>query len=190
MDYVHDEFKHNGHLIKIVHDEGADNPIDSDDCVKVVAWHRSYDIGTCDNFSSPEEFEEFCKETKVHRLPVYLLDHSGVTVSTAPFGCSWDSGQVGWVFVTDERAKEELRPDDPDAEVPTYDKALKSVVEEIDTWLTGNVWGYVIYKLCHCCGEPRNVVDSCWGFYGDPDEYVREEAMNNVPDLPKGTLAI
>jgi len=34
------------------------------------------------------------------------------------------------------------------------------------------------------------VVDSCWGFYGDPDEYVREEAMNNVPDLPKGTLAI
>ena len=30
-------------------------------------------------------------------LPLYLYDHSGITISTGPFSCPWDSGQVGWI---------------------------------------------------------------------------------------------
>lgn len=31
-------------------------------------------------------------------LPLYLYDHSGITISTVPFSCPWDSGQVGWIY--------------------------------------------------------------------------------------------
>lgn len=185
MSHVHETFEHNGHQIEIVHDDSADNPIKDEETVKVVEWTGSYDLGNCETFADPEEFEDFCKANKVHRLPLYLYDHSGLTVSTTPFGCQWDSGQVGWVFVTDEAAKTDLCPDDRDAKEHTYNGALEATVEELDTWLTGNVWGYVIKKLCPCCGEPRDVVDSCWGFYGDPDEDIRDEAMACVPEPDK-----
>ena len=31
-------------------------------------------------------------------LPVYLYDHSGPSISTTPFSCRWDSGQVGFIY--------------------------------------------------------------------------------------------
>lgn len=31
-------------------------------------------------------------------LPLYLYDHSGITISTEPFSCPWDSWQVGWIY--------------------------------------------------------------------------------------------
>ena len=31
-------------------------------------------------------------------LPLYLYDHSGITMNTGGFSCPWDSGQVGWIF--------------------------------------------------------------------------------------------
>ena len=33
-------------------------------------------------------------------FPLYLYDHSGITISTKPFGCRWDSGQVGYIYTT------------------------------------------------------------------------------------------
>ena len=33
-------------------------------------------------------------------LPLYLFDHSGITMNTSGFSCPWDSGQVGWIFCT------------------------------------------------------------------------------------------
>ena len=31
-------------------------------------------------------------------LPLYLYDHSGITMNTCGFSCPWDSGQVGWIY--------------------------------------------------------------------------------------------
>ena len=102
-------------------------------------------------------------------------------MNTSPFSCSWDSGQVGWVFVTDEDAQKYLYAD----EDGSYDNALKGTVAVLDDYLRGNVWGYRILKRCRCCGSTeRNEVESCWGFIGDPDGDVKVEAMHNVPDPP------
>ena len=35
-------------------------------------------------------------------VPLYVLDHSGVVFRTTPFCDPWDSGQIGWVYATDE----------------------------------------------------------------------------------------
>jgi len=54
--------------------------------------------------------ERFVKEyihKKAHEnaviLPVYMYDHSGITINTDGFSCPWDSGQVGVIFCTRER---------------------------------------------------------------------------------------
>jgi len=35
----------------------------------------------------------------VYIQSLYLYDHSGITMSTSPFSCPWDSGQVGFAYV-------------------------------------------------------------------------------------------
>ena len=37
-------------------------------------------------------------------LPLYLYDHSGITMNTTGFSCPWDSGQVGWIYAFKEDA--------------------------------------------------------------------------------------
>ena len=48
----------------------------------------------------------------------------------------------------------------------------KSVVDEWNQYLSGDVWGYVIKD------EEGEEVDSCWGFYGmeDCEEQARDSA--------------
>ena len=41
-------------------------------------------------------------------LPLYLLDHSGLAMNTSGFHDPWDSGQVGWIYVSKEAALKEF----------------------------------------------------------------------------------
>ena len=41
-------------------------------------------------------------------LPLYLYDHSGITMNTTGFSCPWDSGQVGWIYASKENALREF----------------------------------------------------------------------------------
>lgn len=90
-------------------------------------------------------------------LPLYLYDHSGITMSTGPFSCPWDSGQVGFIYVSRENAAKEWA-DTTEKQARNY---LCGEVEVYDQYLRGEVYGFVIEDLC---GEE---FDSCWGFFGD-----------------------
>jgi len=110
-------------------------------------------------------------------LHLYVYSHGGETIRTSPFSCSWDSGQIGYVFCTKEDVRKEFGEDDPE----TIEKAKKIMENEIKTlasWMEGDVWGYVIEK-------DGDLKDSCWGYYGQEgclhdakqmvDFYVEEE---------------
>lgn len=101
-------------------------------------------------------------------LPLYLYDHSGITISTGPFSCPWDSGQVGWIYVSIEQVKKEfgwkrLTRDRRQQIV----QILEKEVEEYDQYLTGQVFEYVLE------GNSEEIVDSCGGFFGE--EYCEQE---------------
>ncbi|HAM52828.1 MAG TPA: hypothetical protein DCP92_19825, partial [Nitrospiraceae bacterium] len=72
----------------------------------MVCFHRRYDLGDRHEFRSPEEFNQFLKNEKPICLPLYLFDHSGITISTEsgrfracdPQG--WDWGLLGYIYVT------------------------------------------------------------------------------------------
>jgi hypothetical protein len=102
-------------------------------------------------------------------LPLYLYDHSGITISTSPFGCNWDSGQVGWIFITNRTIKEEGIDE---SKVEEY---LKSDVETYDQFIRGEVYGYRVFKVTECSlgHQHEEELDSCWGHYGE-DECMKE----------------
>ena len=99
--------------LKIEQDTDPMNPRkDWDNITTMVCGHRSYDLGDKHNykqgdFNSWDEMkEQIIKDYKVLMIkPLYLYDHSGITISTSSFGCNFDSGQVGWVFVDETKFK-------------------------------------------------------------------------------------
>ncbi len=89
-------------------------------------------------------------------LPLYLYDHSGITISHGSFSDKWDSGQVGWHYITKKSLEENWNGD-----VEAAKKCLQAELDEYDNYLRGNVWGYVVEN------EDGDTIDSCWGFIGD-----------------------
>lgn len=89
-------------------------------------------------------------------MPLYLYDHSGITISTGRFSCSWDSGQIGWIYITKEKIEAEGWTKEQ------AEKYLEGEVETYDDYLTGNMWGWRVV------GDGENTEDgnSCWGYYG------------------------
>jgi hypothetical protein len=95
-------------------------------------------------------------------LPLFLYDHSGITMSTGGFSCPWDSGCVGVIVCDRATVEKEFGGDEDRAEA-----ALRAEVEEYDNYLTGNCWGYVCEEFKG--GGLWEEVDSCWGFLGNPE---------------------
>jgi hypothetical protein len=115
-------------------------------------------------------------------LPLYLYDHGGITMNTGGFSCPWDSGQVGWTYADYEMIKENYGEVTPET-VAKAEILLESAVKEYDYYLTGQCYGYKLYK-----GD--DVIDSCWGFLGDINdisknikEYLPSECENIIGSL-------
>jgi hypothetical protein len=100
-------------------------------------------------------------------LPLYLYDHSGITMNTTGFGCQWDSFQVGFIFISKQKMLQEyggkIVTQKLKDRVTEY---LKGEVETYDQYLTGDVYGYRVFKVEN--GEEEEL-DSCWGFYGEEE---------------------
>lgn len=102
------------HIIYIYkHSEPLDDPRECWDNLGVMTcFHGRYNLGDkhtlkSDDFSGWDELRSFLIN-KLHAciiLPLYLYDHGGITMSTTPFGCPWDSGQVGFIYATKNAIK-------------------------------------------------------------------------------------
>lgn len=96
-------------------------------------------------------------------LPLYLYDHSGLAMSTESFSgraphAEWDSGQVGWIYVSKEDALKEFDADKMTGAIrQKADALMRSEVAAYDSYLHGECYGFELYKN----GE---LSDSCWGF--------------------------
>ena len=141
----------------------CDSPRDWDNVGTMVCWHGRYNLGDEQPKIGPDEYLEDLPKGTI-TLPLYLYDHSGITMSTTKFSCPWDSGRVGFIYVTPETMKQEM--------IDTPEKAaeiLTNEVETYDTYLRGEVYGYIVEKPSTCDhGDTHwELIDSCCGFYGD-----------------------
>lgn len=111
-------------------------------------------------------------------LPLYLYDHGGITIRTSSFSCSWDSGQVGWIYVTKTRLRKELEVEQITKDIIRQaEKILRAEVETYDQYLTGKVYGFTVYEAEDGCFAE---LESCGGFYGSNPKKngMLEEAPN------------
>lgn len=163
--------------IKVIQDTDPESPRSWDNLGVMVCWHRRYKLGDQQPTQEPHEwFKEVPDDSVV--LPLYLMDHSGISISTGSFGDPWDSGQIGWIFATPEAIRNNFSITDITADVVTrVEECLKSEVKVYDLFLTGDVWGYTVesVKDCESCGHEivgDEVNDSCWGFFGDDLDFT------------------
>lgn len=164
--------------IHIKRDEHPENPRMWGGTVgTMAAFHGRYDLGDgvpfhTDDFSGWAEMRSHIEEEHdvVAILPLYLLDHSHLHMMTSPHRNKWDSGQVGYIYATQDDV-ERLGLEDRDPE--EIEEMLQDEVETYDQYLRGDVYGYILYEkeTCDKGHVHKEQVDSCWGFYTmDPSD--------------------
>ena len=117
--------------LKVEYDDTPINPrTDYDNFGKMVCWHSRYDLGDKHDFSEPREFlkhlidadNDSLDDLSINELkeladknniimPLYLYDHSGLTISCShsyPYNDRWDAGQVGWIYASYDDIQKEL----------------------------------------------------------------------------------
>jgi hypothetical protein len=169
-----------GRILKVILDSDPQSPREDDNLGTMAAFHGRYSLGdkdipfTSKDFGSFAEMEEHITNTldAAAILPLYLYDHSGITMATTPFSCRWDSGQVGFIYITKAKLRKEHGVKRLNLEL--IEKAIASLESEVKTYnqyLTGDIYGFSVVERVTCDEdhEHENEIDACWGFYGsDP----------------------
>ena len=154
--------------LKLVPYSSPKSPRDWDNLGTMICFHRRYDLGDKHNYSSDDynSWEEMKQaiikeENPAVILPLYMYDHSGISISTTPFSCRWDSGQIGFILVSKKKVLEEFGGKIVTAKLKErIEKILEGEVETYSQYVEGDVYGFQIVD------EDDNIVDSCYGFYG------------------------
>jgi len=186
-----------GKQLEIILDDSPESPREWCTLGKMVCFHNRYNLGDhtdydYTDYANWDEMQEVIKTDNPDCviLPIYMYDHSDITINTTGFSCPWDSGQIGFIFISRERINEVYGNHDGRSN-EEIEKYLRDEVATYDQYLRGDVYGFILRgKNCETCdGEGENE-DSCWGFYGsDPvqngmldhlDETYRQELQQTV----------
>ncbi len=174
--------------VKIKYDKSPLHPrVDWDPAGTMICWHSNYRLGDKEESKKYEDSDdlfrsisgvnddkeytttellELAKE-KAYILPLFLYDHSGITMSTGSFSCQWDSGQVGWIFIMKDN-KELKSWTEPWLKGRSIEEAayglMKGEVKHYDDFITGNVFGYSVKD------DDGDYGESEWSYFGNHNE--------------------
>ncbi len=100
-------------------------------------------------------------------FPVYIHDHSGISISTSPFSCRWDSGQAGWIYASKKDILDEVGGKYlTKARRAWAERVLTSEIKTLDIYYAGDVYDI-------STGEVSEE-EHCAGFFGK--DYAEKEA--------------
>jgi hypothetical protein len=173
--YTYEIYEYKNFIIEIVADDDPPNPReDYENLGTMICRYRDLVLGDDlpnrlkERFKTwdIDEIAAFKRWKNINQkylvvLPVYLFNHTVITISIKPFYCPWDSGQVGWIYAPHNEIKryfgvEELTPE-------LIEQSRQILIQEVktyDDYLMGNVWGYLIKN------KKNEVIDNCFGFWG------------------------
>ena len=197
-----------------------EDPREWDNLCTMICWHRHYNLGDkhdnisgwdflqglceellgleyedCEEMSEEDLFKKLVDSGKILIKPINLYDHSGITVSTSsgyPYNDRWDSGCVGFIYVTKDRVFNECADITEENWKDCANKYIEGEMETYDQYLRGDVYWFRLTKKvikqdkCPHCGEviceyeDEKEIDNCGGFYGDCLE--ENGILGYVPD--------
>jgi len=164
------------YVLEVLNDDSVESPReDQENFGTMVYAHRRYILGD-ERITEPSMMEYLenrrLDPEKIVSLPLYLYDHSGLSFSTKPFSCPWDSGCVGAIYVTHAKIKEEFG----EVNEETIQKAkdlLETEVKIMDAYLSGEAYGIRLYETVGGAGEEGEddrieggEEFDCWGLLG------------------------
>jgi hypothetical protein len=167
-----EKIEHRGYTIEVCPDPDPMDPRkEFDNLGTMVCFHRRYELGDkldlrAEDFRGWDEVEEHLRKSLGAGivLPLYLYDHGGLRMKVGSFQghlpqghAEFDSGQVGFIYITADKIREEFGDSKSLEEVADY---LRSEVDLYDDFLSGSVYDY---RILDPNGEE---VDACGGFYG------------------------
>ena len=201
-----------GRTLRLVieQDEFPEDPRSWDNLGTMLCCHREYQLGDCNsNRDTEEQLAEICRkygksdeeidemtfaeevqfildQDDVCGLPLYITDHSGISMQTYRFD-AWDSSFVGLIFVEKDFYLAQMRLKDEEGWKEKAKEALESEIEIYSDFLEGNVYQWTLYEptvvirqsmdgkeLSREIDEEGEVVDSMVGFYDPTLEDVEQ----------------
>jgi hypothetical protein len=122
------------------------------------------------------------KHTKAVVLPIYVYNHSGISVSTSSYryrmfdSAGWDWGISGIIYATESKIKKEYGGDKVTDEMRTKAiEALKGEIKTLDMYYKNEVYWYTVK-------EGGEEVDSCYGVYAEDLKDLKKELKSMVND--------
>lgn len=161
--------EYKGYNISLERDDFNESPLEWGSCgffstnkkMSSVSF-GDFDKST-DDFDSLDEIEAYFEANGYVYKKMYLYDHSGWTVSSKPFGCRWDSGVAGYLYIDKKSAVRDFGGNKRLTK-PLREKTelfLEGMIESLDQYFTGDVW-------CISIEDPSGEeIESCGGFYGE-----------------------
>ena len=175
-DEIVEEFEYEDMTIRIEYDSDIESPRkEYDNMGHLVFTDNRYVTG--DKIVTADEIREITEDPDVIWLPVFVYAHSGVTVSTEPFSCPWDSWLGGIVYAYRNEALKWGGWDVDGEELDTVIRNnLKIEVETFDQFVTGDVYYFQIIKEDEDGDE--EILDDCGRIYGF--DYAKQYALESA----------
>jgi len=156
----------------LIQDNDPFDPRENENLGTMVCFHKRYTLGDKTELNSEmfngweEMYDYLIKEKKaVMVLPLYLYDHSGISMKVGSFQgylpqghAEFDSGQVGFIYCTKEDLKR-IGITKAKAE-----KSLMAEVGEYNQYIQGDV--YCLVKETYNKDKEQIDQENCGGYYG------------------------
>ena len=177
------------YTLEVERDDDPISPCDDDGLYgHILCFHKRYDLGhkhpdiKSSDFKGWGELETWLRKERkaVIVLPVYMYDHSGITISTSheyPYNDQWDAGQVGLIYLT---KNDDGVPKNITKKVrERLEKTLVSSIKIYDTYLRGDIYRYTILDT-----NDQPTDHGCCGFYSERDAAIAgaEDLMHLVKE--------
>jgi hypothetical protein len=149
-----------GYEILIEQDDNPINPrMENFNLGQMICHHKRYFLGDKHNKSTDEVLNMLAgKQKDIVVLPLYLYDHSVITMNTTGFSCRWDSGMVGCIYADYVNIRSWYGVKKVTKKlIEKVKDTFRSEVKAYDDYISGNVYGYVIKK-------DDEDMDRSWGY--------------------------
>ena len=177
----------------------------SEPITTIAAWHRRFELSDEPKHRTPDEFQLHLWSQVIpdiqdhgaqrfsalpHRLrttlnnqdypgflnSIYIYNHSAIKLSTAPFNDTFDSGWVGWIYITPDGMKENGLDDERAMTI------AKADLQELENYTNGQVYAIAMQRK----GENDRVLGPIYTEDGGhPKENLLDEVLADSGELNK-----
>ena len=160
----------NGMMITFEHDDDADVILDYARYTRLITTNNRYFTGDETFTDSWDEERAEIEANGGYVFPLYMIAHSGVSISLTPFSDPWDSGQVGFAYVRGEN----IEGNTEEEREAFARRHAESDVGMFNDYLNGGVY---VASLYSADGEHLESVGGMWGESARDDalEYFRND---------------